>query len=93
MQVRKPDSDPFDPLCRFALNAPGSPFASAPKAAPDSWWPTAQESRILCSMKITEDVRNYAAEQGIAEEEVLKKGMAEKSRKFTEKRSELYAKA
>ena len=28
-----------------------------------------------CSMKITEDVRKYAAEQGIAEEEALKKGM------------------
>ncbi|HEV8384680.1 MAG TPA: phosphomethylpyrimidine synthase ThiC, partial [Candidatus Acidoferrales bacterium] len=28
----------------------------------------------FCSMKITEDVRKYAAEQGIAEEEALKKG-------------------
>ncbi|MDH7504254.1 MAG: phosphomethylpyrimidine synthase ThiC, partial [Verrucomicrobiota bacterium] len=45
------------------------------------------------SMKITEDVRKYAAEQGIAEEEALKKGMEEKSREFTEKGSELYAKA
>jgi hypothetical protein len=27
----------------------------------------------FCSMKITEDVRKYAAEQGIAEEEALKK--------------------
>lgn len=44
-------------------------------------------------MKITEDVRKYAAEQGIAEEEALKKGMEEKSREFTEKGSELYAKA
>jgi hypothetical protein len=45
-----------------------------------------------CSMKITEDVRKYAAEQGIAEEEALKKGMEEKSIEFTEKGSELYAK-
>ncbi len=37
--------------------------------------------------------RKYAAEQGIAEEEALKKGMEEKSREFTEKGSELYAKA
>jgi phosphomethylpyrimidine synthase len=44
-------------------------------------------------MKITEDVRKYAAEQGIAEEEPLKKGMEEKSREFTEKGSKLYAKA
>jgi len=29
-------------------------------------------------MKITEDVRKYAAEQGIAAEEALKKGMEEK---------------
>jgi len=47
----------------------------------------------FCSMKITEDVRKYAAEQGIAEEEALKKGMNEKSAEFVEKGSELYAKA
>ena len=46
----------------------------------------------FCSMKITEDVRKYAAEQGIAEEEALKKGMEEKSREFAEKGNELYAK-
>jgi len=47
----------------------------------------------FCSMKITEDVRKYAAEQGISDEAALKKGMEEKSREFTEKGSELYAKA
>ena len=47
----------------------------------------------LCSMKITKDVRKYAAEQGVAEQEALKKGMEDKSREFTEKGSELYAKA
>jgi phosphomethylpyrimidine synthase len=46
----------------------------------------------FCSMKITEDVRKYAAEQGIAEEEALKKGMEEKSKEFVEKGSEVYAK-
>ena len=45
-----------------------------------------------CPMKIAEDVRKYAAEQGIAEEETLKKEMEEKSREFTEKGAELYAK-
>ena len=47
----------------------------------------------FCSMKITEDVRKYAAEQGIAEEEALKKGMEAKSKEFADKGSELYAKA
>ena len=47
----------------------------------------------FCSMKITEDVRKYAAEQGIAEGEALKKGMEEKSKEFVEKGAEVYAKA
>jgi phosphomethylpyrimidine synthase len=46
----------------------------------------------FCSMKITEDVRKYAAEQGIAEEEALKKGMEEKSKEFVEKGAEVYTK-
>ena len=44
-------------------------------------------------MKITEDVRKYAAEQATAEEDALKKGMEEKSREYSEKGNELYAKA
>lgn len=44
-------------------------------------------------VKITEDVRKYAAEQGIAEAEALEKGMAAKSGEFTEKGAEVYAKA
>ena len=44
-------------------------------------------------MKITEDVRRYAAEQGISEDEALRAGMEEKSREFSEKGAELYAKA
>jgi len=47
----------------------------------------------FCSMKITEDVRKYAAEQEISEEEALKKGMDEKSKEFVEKGAEVYAKA
>ena len=38
-------------------------------------------------------VGSTAAEQGLAEEEALKKGRAEKSREFTEEGSELYAKS
>jgi len=37
--------------------------------------------------------RRYEAEQGIAEEEALKKGMEEKSKEFAEKGNELFAKA
>src|SRR5688572_21756705 len=47
----------------------------------------------FCSMKITEDVRKFAAEQGITEAEAVEKGMAEKSKEFVEKGSEVYAKA
>ena len=43
-------------------------------------------------MKITEDVRNCAAEQGIAEEEALKQGMEAKSKEFVGKGTEVYAK-
>ena len=44
-------------------------------------------------VKITEDVRKYAAEQGIAEEEALTKGMAEKSNEFAKAGAEIYSKA
>ena len=44
-------------------------------------------------MKPTEDVRKYAAEQGIAEEAAPAKGMAEKSKEFVGKGAEVYAKA
>lgn len=46
-----------------------------------------------CSMKITEDVRKHAAEQGLAEAEALVSGMQEKSKEFVEKGAEVYAKA
>jgi phosphomethylpyrimidine synthase len=44
----------------------------------------------FCSMKITEDVRKYAAEQGIAEEEALRAGMEEKSKEFVGGGAEVY---
>jgi len=46
----------------------------------------------FCSMKITEDVRKYAAEQGIGESEALESGMQEKAKEFVEKGAEVYAK-
>jgi phosphomethylpyrimidine synthase len=44
----------------------------------------------FCSMKISEDVRQYAAQQGISEQEALEKGMEEKSKEFTEAGAEVY---
>ncbi len=44
-------------------------------------------------VNITEDVRKYATEQAISEEEALKRGMQEKSKEFVEKGVEVYAKA
>jgi phosphomethylpyrimidine synthase len=46
----------------------------------------------FCSMKITEDVRKYAAEQGVADEQAIQAGMEQKAREFVEKGAELYAK-
>jgi phosphomethylpyrimidine synthase len=43
-------------------------------------------------MKITQDVRDYAAQQGISEDEALKKGMEQKSTEFKEKGAEIYSK-
>jgi phosphomethylpyrimidine synthase len=47
----------------------------------------------FCSMKITEDVRKYAAEQGIQESEAIAKGLKEKATEFAKKGAEVYAKA
>jgi phosphomethylpyrimidine synthase len=47
----------------------------------------------FCSMKITQDVRDYAATQGVSEEEALQKGMQEKAVEFVRKGAEVYQKA
>jgi len=47
----------------------------------------------FCSMKITQDVRDYAAKQGVDEEAALQKGMDEKSIEFVKKGAEIYSKA
>ena len=41
------------------------------------------------TIKITEDVRKYAAEQAISEKEALQRGMAEKSKEFVEAGAEV----
>jgi phosphomethylpyrimidine synthase len=47
----------------------------------------------FCSMKITQDVREYAASQGLKAEEALTRGMEEKAREFVQKGAEVYSKA
>ncbi len=47
----------------------------------------------FCSMKITQDVREYAEKQGLNEREALAKGMQEKAIEFVKKGSALYHKA
>jgi phosphomethylpyrimidine synthase len=47
----------------------------------------------FCSMKITQDVREYAATHGVSDTDALKVGMEEKSREFVEKGADVYAKA
>ncbi|NMO19098.1 phosphomethylpyrimidine synthase ThiC [Pyxidicoccus fallax] len=44
----------------------------------------------FCSMKITQDVRDYAAKTGVNEETALKTGLEEKSEEFKKAGGELY---
>ena len=47
----------------------------------------------FCSMKITQDVREFAAKQGIAEKDAIAKGMEVKAVEFVRKGAEIYSKA
>jgi phosphomethylpyrimidine synthase len=44
----------------------------------------------FCSMKITQDVRDYAAAKGLSEEQALADGMARKSEEFKAVGGEFY---
>jgi len=44
----------------------------------------------FCSMKITQDVRDYAEQQGLTDADVLEKAMADKAKEFVEQGSEIY---
>ncbi len=46
----------------------------------------------FCSMKISQDVRDYADAKGVSEQEALQKGMEEKAIEFVKKGSEVYQK-
>jgi phosphomethylpyrimidine synthase len=47
----------------------------------------------FCSMKITQDVRDYAAAQNIDAQSALKKGMEQKSIEFVKMGAEIYRKS
>ena len=47
----------------------------------------------FCSMKITQDVRDYAASLGVTDEEALKKGMEAKAVEFVQQGAQVYRKA
>jgi phosphomethylpyrimidine synthase len=46
----------------------------------------------FCSMKITQDVRDYARDHGLGEAEVLEKGMEEMAERFVKSGAEVYRK-
>jgi phosphomethylpyrimidine synthase len=46
----------------------------------------------FCSMKISQDVRDFAAKQGLGVEVVMEKGMQEKAKEFKESGAEIYKK-
>jgi len=47
----------------------------------------------FCSMKITQDVREYAAKHGFTENDAVKIGLEEKAKEFTESGGEIYVTA
>jgi phosphomethylpyrimidine synthase len=47
----------------------------------------------FCSMKITQDVRDFAARQGVSDEQALERGMALKAVEFVEQGAEIYRKS
>jgi phosphomethylpyrimidine synthase len=47
----------------------------------------------FCSMKISQDVRDFAAKEGLSEEMALEKGMQVKSEEFVKQGAEVYHKA
>jgi phosphomethylpyrimidine synthase len=47
----------------------------------------------FCSMKITQEVRDYAAEHGLNEVVALESGLTEKAAEFKKAGAEIYTKA
>ena len=47
----------------------------------------------FCSMKITQDVREYAEKQGLVEAEALEQGLRDKAKEFVAGGAEIYRRA
>jgi phosphomethylpyrimidine synthase len=47
----------------------------------------------FCSMKITQDVRDYAQKHGLSADEALQQGMREKAVEFVRQGGEVYRRA
>ncbi len=45
----------------------------------------------FCSMKITEEVRKYAADRGLTDAEAIESGLNEKSKEFVKSGAKVYA--
>jgi hypothetical protein len=56
------------------------------------WLPAGEIRGLTKLVKITEDVRKYAAEHGLTDAEAIERGLEEKSREFVEQGSDVYAK-
>jgi hypothetical protein len=54
--------------------------------------PLGEIRELTKPVKITEDVRKFAAEQKLSEDEALRAGMEQKAKEFVEKGAEVYAK-
>jgi phosphomethylpyrimidine synthase len=77
----------------LCLNISDPPLLPSRKKVPKTAHFCSMCGPHFCSMKITEDVRKYAAAHGIGESEALEKGLKERSAEFTRKGAEVYAKA
>jgi hypothetical protein len=86
MKRGKPVTDHDSPLC-FVLSAYRAGLSRR------SFSEDGSLGEGGCSMKITEDVRKFAAEQGITGEAVIQKGLKDKSAEFAAKGGDVYAKA
>jgi hypothetical protein len=55
--------------------------------------PRENRKSVAASMKITQEVRDYAKAQGVSEQDALKKGMKAKAVEFVKQGAEVYKKA